>query len=104
MDADARSFKGNVVDDNAIIRINIKWLIQLLVVVSAAVYGYISIEMRIRSLELSLTDANTKIIELVNKHVATEELRMQSLEEELQWYQKEVNLNPLSWKKRKKKK
>lgn len=104
MDADARSFKGNVVDDNAIIRINIKWLIQLLVVVSAAVYGYISIEMRIRSLEVSLTDANTKIIELVNKHVANEELRMATLEEELLWYQKEVNLNPLSWKKRKQKK
>jgi len=104
MEADARSYKSSIVDDNAIIRINIKWLIQLLVVVSAAVYGYIQIEMRIRELETSLAEEQQKIEELVQKHVIEENLRMKTLEEELTWYQKELNLNPLSWKKNKRKK
>jgi hypothetical protein len=88
MDADARSYKGSIVDDNAIIRINLKWLIQLLVVVSAAVYGYVQIEIRIRSLETSLTEANTTITELVEKHIEEEQERYNEMEEELKWHQK----------------
>jgi hypothetical protein len=88
MDADARSYKGSIVDDNAIIRINLKWLIQLLVVVSAAVYGYVQIEIRIRSLETSLTEANTTITELVEKHILEEQERYNEMEEELKWHQK----------------
>jgi len=88
MDADARSYKGSIVDDNAIIRINLKWLIQMLVVVSAAVYGYVQIEIRIRSLETSLTEANTTITELVEKHILEEQERYNEMEEELKWHQK----------------
>ena len=88
MDADARSYKGSIVDDNAIIRINLKWLIQLFVVVSAAVYGYVQIEIRIRSLETSLTEANTTITELVEKHILEEQERYNEMEEELKWHQK----------------
>lgn len=104
MDADARSYKGSIVDDNAIIRINIRWLIQLCILVSAAVYGYVQIEMRIRALESSVVESNEQITELVSKHVEQEDIRMKTLEEELNWYQKELNLNPLSWKKKLKKK
>ena len=43
----ARSYKGTVVDDNAIVSINLKWLGQLLVLVGMLVYGYWRIESRL---------------------------------------------------------
>jgi uncharacterized coiled-coil protein SlyX len=58
------------------------------VVVSAAVYGYVQIEIRIRSLETSLTEANTTITELVEKHILEEQERYNEMEEELKWHQK----------------
>ena len=49
-------------------------------------------------------ESDTKIKELVNKHIEDEEQRYAKMEEEIQWYQKEFNLNPLSWKKKRGKK
>ena len=100
----ARSYRGALVDDNAIISINIKWLLQSAVVIAGLVYSYYSVIQRITELEKGMLDANNTITELVEKHIVEEQKRFAELEEELQWYQKEVNLNPLSWKKRKKNK
>ena len=100
----ARSYRGAVVDDNAIISINIKWLIQMSVVVAGIVYGYFTIEMRIRSLESRVELADTQIEELVGEHIEASEIKYAQMEEELKWYQTELNLNPLSWKKKKRKK
>ena len=50
----ARSYKGTVVDDNAIVSINLKWLGQLLVLVGMLVYGYWRIESRLGNLEESI--------------------------------------------------
>lgn len=99
----ARSYRGAVVDDNAIISINIKWLIQMLVVVASIVYGYVRIEMRIGDLESGLVSADTEIKQLLEAHEAEQEEAMATLQEEVQWYQKEFNLNPLSWKRKKRK-
>jgi len=84
----ARSYRGSVVDDNAIISINIKWLIQMCVVIAGIVYGYFTIEMRIRSLESRLAEADTTITELVEKHIIEEQARYDEMEEELKWHQK----------------
>ena len=46
---------------------------------------------------------NEEIADLVDKHIADEEERYLEMEKQLQWYQKELNLNPLSWGKRKNK-
>ena len=99
----ARSYRGALVDDNAVISINIKWLIQMLVVVASIVYGYVRIEMRIGDLEAGLIDADNEIKLLLESHEQEQDLAMAKLEEEVQWYQKEFNLNPLSWKKKRKK-
>ena len=106
----ARSYRASVVGDNTVISLNIKWLIQCLVVVAAIVYGYLQIENRIGELERGMDDANEKITDLVSKHIEDEELRYLEMEKQtlemekqLQWYQKELNLNPLSWGRRKKK-
>jgi len=84
----ARSYRGAVVDDNAIISINIKWLIQMCVLVAGLVYSYYQVIQRISDLERGMVDANTTITELVQKHIAEEEERYAEMEADLKWYQK----------------
>jgi len=100
----ARSYKTGLVDDNLSIHLNIKWLIQLCVAVSAVVYGYLQITNRITELERRVELSDTNIEELVNKHIQEEEIKLAQMQEQLKWYEEELNLNPLSWGKRKRKK
>ncbi len=98
----ARSFKSGLVDDNLSFHINIKWLLQIFTAIGFVVYGYVQIENRIADLESRMELANTQIEELISKHIIEENAKMQELEEQLKWYQKELNLNPLSkWRKKK---
>jgi len=99
----ARSYRASVVGDNTVISLNIKWLIQVLVAVAGVVYGYLQIENRIGELERGIQIANEEIADLVSKHIAEEEIKMIEMQQQLEWYQKELNLNPLSWGRRKKK-
>ena len=100
----ARSIRGDVIDDNLALNINIKWLGQLLVFVGGIIYGAWHIENRITILEQSVSEANDQISELISKHISEERVRYEKMEEELEWYQKklDLNLNPLSWRKKKK--
>ena len=84
----ARSYRATVLDDNAIVSINLKWLGQGLVFVSALVYGYWQIESRIKELEKQVSLSDKTITELVQKHIKEEEARYLEMEEELKWYQK----------------
>ncbi len=68
------------------------------------VYSYLQVENRIRELERRVELADTNIEELVNKHIAEEEVKITKMQEQLEWYETELNLNPLSWGKKKKKK
>ena len=99
----ARSFRGTLVDDNMVFSFRIKWLGQILVLCGMLVYGYWNIVARIEALEEGMAASTTQIGELVNRHIEDEQIRYAKMEEELQWYQKELNLNPLSWRKKKKK-
>ena len=99
----ARSYRGTMVDDNAIISINIKWLIQAVVVIAGLVYSYLQVENRIKELERRVELADNNIEELVNKHIAEEEIKISKMQEQLEWYETELNLNPLSWGKKKRK-
>ena len=98
----ARSYKGTVVDDNAIVSINLKWLGQLLVLVGMLDYGYWRIESRLGQLEDEMLSADVKIENLLDKHMAEEKIQREQLEEKVNFYEKEFNINPLSWGKRKK--
>ena len=86
----ARSYRGALVDDNAIISINIKWLLQSAVVIAGLVYSYYSVIQRITELEKGMLDANNTITELVEKHILEEQERFAEMEEELKWYEKAV--------------
>ena len=99
----ARSFRGTLVDDNMVFSFRIKWLGQILVLCGMLVYGYWNIVARIEALEEGMVASTAQIAELVDRHIEDEQIRYAKMEEELQWYQKELNLNPLSWRKKKKK-
>ena len=99
----ARSYRGTVVDDNAIVSINLKWLGQLLVLVGILVYGYWRIESRLGQLEDEMVSADVRSGNLLDKHMVEEKVQRDKLEEKVNFYEKEFNINPLSWGKRKKK-
>jgi uncharacterized coiled-coil protein SlyX len=99
-----RSYGVTKLDDNYRISLNIKWLIQICVAISGLVYGYLQITNRITDLERRVELADTNIEELVNKHIEEEQAKIAKMEQEIEWYSKELNLNPLSWGKKKRKK
>ena len=99
----ARSYRATVVGDNTVVSINLKWLGQMLVLVAGLVYGYYRIETRIGNLEQGIGVANDEIADLISKHIAEEEVKIAQMQQELDWYEKELNLNPLSWGKKNRK-
>ena len=84
----ARSYRGTLVDDNAIISINIKWLIQMFVAGAGLIYSYYMVIQRITDLERRVSDSDTTITELVEKHIIEEQARYEEMEEDLKWYEK----------------
>ena len=100
----ARSYRASVVGDNTVVSINLKWAGQVLILVAGLVYSYLQIENRIKELERRVELADNEIEELVSKHIAEEEAKIAQMEKEIEWYSKELNLNPLSWGKKKRKK
>jgi len=79
-------------------------LLTILGGIALAVWGYASFVGKMVDLEEKMEEANIKIEELVEKHIADENVRYIEMEEQIKWYQKEFNLNPLSWRKKKGKK
>ena len=100
----ARSYRTTILDDNAIVSINLKWLGQIGVLIGMLVYGYWQIETRISNLEDNITTANKQIGDLLNKHIVEERIEREELAEKVAFYEKEFNINPLSWGKKKGKK
>ena len=99
----ARSYKTQVIGDSMSVTINFKWLIQLIVVVSMAVYGFWKLEDRIQQLEGSLDSAMEQLLVIEDERKLESAKNLADLQEQLGWYEKELNLNPFSWGKKKKK-
>ena len=97
----ARSYRTTILDDNAIVSINLKWLGQGLVLVAVLVYGYWQIESRIKDLEIKVATADEQIGDLLSKHIVDERVEREELAEKVAFYEKELNLNPFSWGKKK---
>ena len=98
----ARSYKTQVIGDSMSVTINFKWLIQLIVVVSMAVYGFWKLEDRIQQLEGSLDTAMEQLLVIEDERKLQSAQNLADLQEQLGWYEKELNLNPFSWGKKKK--
>ena len=99
----ARSYRTAILDDNAIVSINLKWLGQIIFLAGCIVYGYWRIESRLAALEDKVTFADQQIGDLLNKHIVEERAQREELAEKVKFYEKELNLNPLSWGKKKRK-
>ena len=99
----ARSYKTQVIGDSMSVTINFKWLIQLIVVVGIAVYGFWKLEDRIGQLEDNLESAMTQLLIIEDERKLESAQNLADLQEQLGWYERELNLNPFSWGKNKKK-
>ena len=98
----ARSYKGQVIGDNMSIQINFKWLLQLIVAVGMVVYGWWQLESRIQELERNMVVALEEIELHDQERKAAEDAHIREMQEQMDWYQTELNLNPFSWGKNKK--
>ena len=98
----ARSYKTQVIGDSMSVTINFKWLIQLIVVVSMAVYGFWKLEDRIQQLEGSLDSAMEQLLVIEDERKIEAASNLADLQEQLGWYEKDLNLNPFSWGKKRK--
>ena len=104
----ARSFKSEVIGgDSFSVTLNFKWLLQIIAGTAIVVYSFWKIEGRIQELErnmdiameeIELHENERKIAE--EKHIRDLELQMQ---EQTDWIEKEFNINPFSWGKKKNK-
>ena len=99
----ARSYSSNVIDDNLVLSFNFKFLVNVLLVGGSILYGWFSLQERITNLEKEVLEAHNEIRNLLSKHQLEESAQLEKLEDKLKFYEKELNINPLSWKKRKKK-
>ena len=97
----ARSYKSEVIGDSMAITINFKWLLQIIAATAIVVYSFWRLEGRIQELERNMVVALEEIELHDQERRAAEESHIQDMQEQMDWYQTELNLNPFSWGKKK---
>ena len=100
----ARSYRGEVIGDSMAITINFKWLIQIIVGTALIVYAFWTFESRIQALERNMVLALEEIELHDAERKIAEQNHIKEMEKRMEWYEQELNLNPFSWGKKKKKK
>ena len=100
----ARSYKSEVIGDSMAITINFKWLLQLIIFVGMVVYAFWRMESRIVDLERNMVLALEEIELHDQERQQAEQKHIESMQEQMDWYQQELNLNPFSWGKKSKNK
>ena len=95
--------KQPVIGDSMSVTINFKWLIQLIAVICVGAYGVYKFETRINQLETSLEGAVETLMILEQERKAAQEKQISELEEQVRWFQGDVNVNPFSRGKKNKK-
>tara|TARA_Y100000310_G_C20519446_1_gene732918 strand:- start:303 stop:599 length:297 start_codon:yes stop_codon:yes gene_type:complete len=95
---------SKIISDSMSITINFKWLLQIIVITAIAVYGFWTIESRIQALERNMGIAIEQVEMLNEERRLAEEQHKSEMEEEISLLKTELNINPFSWGKDKKKK
>ena len=99
----ARSFKSEVIGgDSFSVTLNFKWLLQIIAATAIVVYSFWKLEARIQELERNMGLALQEIELHDQERQAAEQEHIQSMQEQMDWYQTELNLNPFSWGKKSK--
>tara|TARA_R110000824_G_scaffold1973_1_gene9619 strand:+ start:386 stop:703 length:318 start_codon:yes stop_codon:yes gene_type:complete len=99
----ARSYRGQIIGDSMSVTINFKWLLQLIAAIGMIVYGWWQLESRIQALERNMLISLQEIELHDAERSKTQEAHVAEMEERMKWYESELNLNPFSWGKGKKK-
>ena len=99
----ARSYRGEVLGDSYSLTINFKWLLQIIALVAIVTFSFWKIEGRIQTLERQMVVAIEEIELHEEERKQSEEARVAQMGERMLWYENELNLNPFSWGKKKKK-
>ena len=100
----ARSWKGEVIgSDSYSLTINFKWLLQIIAATAKVVYAFLKIEGRIQDLERKMVLAMDEIELHEAERLQSQKAHVAEMEERMLWYESELNLNPFSWGKKKKK-
>ena len=86
-----------IIGDSMSITINFKWLLQLIVIVSMAVYGWWRLESRIQALERNMIVAMEEIELHEQERKSSQKAHVSEMEERMEWYEKELSINPFSW-------
>ena len=100
----ARSYKGQIVGDSMAITINFKWLLQIIAGTAVVVYAFWRIEGRIQALERNMVLALEEIELHDAERLKSQQAHVDEMQERMEWYESELNLNPFSWGKKRKKK
>ena len=98
----ARSYRGEVLGDSYSLKINFKWLLQIIALVAVVTFSFWKIEGRIQELERNMVVALEEIELHDQERQAAEQAHIREMQEQMDWYQTELNLNPFSWGKKKK--
>ena len=93
----ARSYKSEVIGDSMAITINFKWLLQIIAGTAIVVYAFWKLEGRIQELERNMVLALEEIELHDKERQIAEEAHIKEMQEQMDWYQTELNLNPFSW-------
>ena len=99
----ARSYKGQIVGDSMSLTINFKWLLQIIAGTAIVVYSFWKLEDRIQDLERNMLLALEEIELHEQERKQSEDAHVAQMEERMLWYESELNLNPFSWGRKKKK-
>ena len=99
----ARSYRGEVLGDSYSLTINFKWLLQIIALVAIVTFSFWKIEGRIQTLERQMVVAIEEIELHDQERKIAEQEHIKGMQEQMDWYQTELNLNPFSWGKNKKK-
>ena len=97
----ARSYKGQILGDSMAITINFKWLLQIIAGTAIVVYAFWKLESRIQGLERNMELALDEIELHEAERKIAEEAHIKEMEQRMEWYETELNLNPFSWGKKK---
>jgi uncharacterized oligopeptide transporter (OPT) family protein len=101
----ARSWRGEIIgSDSYSLTINFKWLLQIIAATAIVVYAFWKIESRIQTLERNMELALEEIELHEEERKVSEQKHIKEMEERMEWYETELNLNPFSWGKKRKNK
>ena len=98
----ARSYKGQILGDSMAITINFKWLLQIMAATAMVVYAWYELESRIQELERSMEIAMEEIELHDQERKEAEAKHIADMQEQMEWYESGLNLNPFSGGKKKK--